>query len=74
MIRRHRAVTGGKLGAPLVRQLLGVQLDRQAEGLGFVKNTRYLGRGEADGLAEGIDRIGKPRRGDSRNRLVPAPW
>jgi len=50
--------------------LLGVQLHRQAEGLGLVENARDLRRGETDGLAEGVDRVGKPRRGDSRQHVL----
>ena len=57
MIGRQRAVTRRKRRAALVRQLLGMELDRQAEIARHVEHTRHLLRAETDILAKAVDRI-----------------
>ena len=47
----------GERGAALVAELLGVQLDRQAERARGLEHAPRLRRREADALAEGVDRI-----------------
>ena len=62
----------GERGAALVAQLLGVQLDRQAERARGVEHAPRLRRREADALAERVDRVDQPfgvqRRQPARRR------
>jgi hypothetical protein len=57
VVAGQRAVLGGQRGAALVAELLGVQLDRQAERLRRFEHAPRLRRREADALAEGVDRV-----------------
>src|SRR3546814_3124090 len=70
MIRRQRAVARGKRGAVAVRQLLGMDLDRQAVRSGGLEHAFGLRGGETHAFAKGIDRIGTPGPGDRRNHRV----
>ena len=65
MIGRQRAVARRKCGAVQVGKLVGMQLHRQAERLGLVEDAGDLLRREGDALAEAVDRIGQPFRGDA---------
>ena len=65
-----RAVAGGQRRAVQVRQLVGMQLDRQAQRRGPLEDRAGLRRREADALAERIDRVGQAVGRDRRQHLV----
>ena len=60
VVARQRAVFGGERRAVLVAQLLGVQLDRQAEPSRRVEDAPRLRGGEADAVAEAVDGVDQP--------------
>lgn len=70
VIGRLRAEPRRQRRAVQVGELLGVQLHRQAVRPGGLKHARDLFRREADGLAEGIDRVGQARGGDGRQHVA----
>ena len=70
MIRRKRAEPRGERGAMQVRQLIGMQANRQAERLRLGEYLRGLFHREGDALAERVDRIGETLGGDRRQHLV----
>ena len=59
MIGRQRVVARRQRRAMQVRELVGMQLDRQAARLRRVEHARDLLGREGDALAEGIDGVGK---------------
>jgi hypothetical protein len=71
MIGRQRADSGRERGAVLVGELLGMELDRQREARGGGEDALGLGGGEADALAERVDRIGQPRARPESSRRTP---
>ena len=60
VISRHGAVTRRQGCAAPVRQLIGVQLDRQAQGAGLVEQARHLLDREGDRLAIGVHGVHQP--------------
>ena len=52
-----------------VRELIGVELHRQARGLCRFEDPRYLFGIKGDALAEGVHRIGEARSGDLRHHV-----
>ncbi len=70
MIGRERAEPRRERGAMQVRQLIGMQANRKAEGLGLCKYLRSLFHREGDALAERIDRVRKAGGGDRRQHLI----
>ena len=67
MIGRERAMLGGEPGAVQVRELVGMQLDRQRGRPRGGKYARGLLRRERDALAERIDRIRQALTRDRRD-------
>ena len=63
MIGGERAVSGRKPGAAKIRELLGVQFDRQTERLGRLENTFDLIDPKGNARAKSIDRVGKVQAG-----------
>ena len=70
MIGRERTELGGERSTPEIGELVGMQLDRQAERLGRSKHARRLCRGERDVFHERIDGIGKAGLRHRRQHLV----
>lgn len=60
MVGGQGAEARGKGGATEIGELVGVELDRQAELSGRVEHPRHLIGREGDALAEGIDGIREP--------------
>jgi hypothetical protein len=60
MIGRQGAIACRQLGAAEIGQLLGMQLDRNAERPGAVEDAGNLFRRKGDALAETVDRIDQP--------------
>ena len=60
----------GKRRAAEVRQLVGMQLDRQSKRLRRTEHSRRLLSREGDAFHEGVDRIGKPGLRHRRQHLV----
>ena len=57
VVARQRAETRRQRRAAHVRQLLGMQLDRQAQRLRRLEHLLGLGKREADGFAKHVHRI-----------------
>ncbi len=70
MVGGERLVLRGERGALLVGELLGVQLDAEAEFLGLDEHALDLRGREADGVAVGIDGVGEPLGDRGRQDLV----
>src|SRR3546814_13403157 len=70
VIRRQRPETRGQCRPTLVRQLLGMQLDRQLEQRGCVEQPLDLRRREGDLLAERVDLVDQPLFDRGRQHLV----
>ena len=70
MVGRQRAEARGERRAAEVGELVGMQLDRQAERLRRVEDARDLLGREGDALAEAVDGVGQPFGGDGRQHLV----
>ena len=70
MIGGERAKARGERRAAQVRELIGVQLDRQAMASRGLEHARDLGGRERDLLAEGIDRVGEAPPRDLGQHLV----
>ncbi len=66
VIGGERLELGGQRRPAQIRELLGMQLDRQAQRCGRLEHAPDLGRLEGDGLAKAVDRIDQPR---GRRRL-----
>ena len=60
MIGRKRAELGRQRRAAAVRQLVGVQLDRQPRRARRLEHPRDLLAGEGDALAKAVDRVDQP--------------
>src|SRR3546814_11874253 len=56
---REAAEAGDQAGALGVRELVGMQLHRQAGGGGGLEHPGHLLRIEGDALAEAVDRVGE---------------
>ncbi len=70
MIGRQGAELCGQGCAVEVRQLLGMQLDRQAVQHRRLEHPADLGGGETDPLAEGVDGVGQTSVGGGWDDLV----
>ena len=71
MIGRERAVARGQRGAVQVRELVGVQLHRQAQRACAASNTRAVCSGEKAMPSQNASTASaRPSRGDGRQHLV----
>ena len=70
MVGRERAISRGKRGAVLVRQLLGVEPDAQAVMRRRLEHPLDLFRREGDRLAKSVDAGREPLLRGGRDQLV----
>ena len=70
MIGRQRSEFGRERGAARIRELVGVELDRQPVRPRGGEDAPRLLRRETDRLAEGVDGVGEARARDGRNRFL----
>ena len=69
VIGRQGAKARRESRAAEIRELVGMQLDRQAKRPGGLEHPRHLVGRERDALAERVDRVGEPAPGDLRQHL-----
>jgi len=70
VVGRKRTKARGEAGGAQVRELVGVQLHRQAMPPRRFEDARHLLRRKADTVAEGIDGVGEPLRRDRRQPFL----